>query len=138
VAERTAVYRPFNADGALLYVGITDDIATRWRDHAKVKPWWPQVVEQRAMWYPTREDALAVEGRAIETESPLYNINASPGPTPMPNRAIRMSDEMWMAFGVACKSLGVTRSHKLREHMRNRIGEWQAEKELIARESAES
>lgn len=137
MTERTAIYRFFNAEGVLLYVGITNDIATRWKRHAKEKPWWPEVVEQRATWHPARQEALAAESRAINTESPLYNISASPGSGATPNRVVRVSDEDWAAFDVACKRLGMTRSQNLRLHMQNRINERRAEQQRIADEDAE-
>lgn len=136
MAERTAIYRFFNAEGTLLYVGVTNDIAVRWKWHAKQQPWWPEVVEQRATWHPTREAALAAEGRAINTESPLYNVNASPG-SGMKNRVIRVSHADWEAFGAACERLGVTRSERMRQHMQARVNEWEAEKKQIADEDAE-
>lgn len=136
-SERTAVYRFFNGDGTLIYVGVTNDIPTRWRHHAKNKPWWPEVVEQRATWYPTREAALAVEDQVIVAESPTYNINSSPGQGPTPIRMIRMSDELWEAFGEVCKAMGTTRSRKLREHMRAHIAEMEADKRQVATELAE-
>lgn len=137
MAERTAVYRFFNAEGALLYVGVTNDIAVRWKWHAKEQPWWPEVVEQRATWHPTRREALAAEDQAINMEAPLYNINASPGLSVTPGRAIRISDGDWADFDVACKHLGTTRSRSVRLHMQRRVDEWKAEKDRIANEDAE-
>jgi predicted GIY-YIG superfamily endonuclease len=52
--EPTALYRLFDTDGVLLYVGITRDTEKRWRQHALKKPWWPQVAERTVEWHPTR------------------------------------------------------------------------------------
>lgn len=73
----TALYRFFNADGALLYIGITHDIDQRWRDHAR-KAWWPDVVEKTVDWHETRTLALAAELVAIKSEAPRYNVTGSP------------------------------------------------------------
>lgn len=40
-----ALYRFYDAAGALLYVGITIDPGSRWRSHAHDKPWWQQVAQ---------------------------------------------------------------------------------------------
>ena len=75
---RTALYRFYAADDALLYVGITNRLSRRWEDHAKQKPWWPLVDHQTVHWQPTREAAEAAETNAIATERPVYNIKGSP------------------------------------------------------------
>lgn len=74
IAAPTAVYRFFSQDAALLYVGVTDSLGTRWRNHSKNKPWWSQVADTRIVWYNTRAEALAEEERAIKEERPRYNI----------------------------------------------------------------
>lgn len=77
-AVPTAVYRFYNSSLVLLYVGITDSPAGRWRDHAKKKPWWPQVAERTLVWHPNRKDAAAEELEAIRTEKPIYNVVGKP------------------------------------------------------------
>ncbi len=41
--RETAVYRLYDADETLLYVGITYDTKTRFADHKVNKEWWPDV-----------------------------------------------------------------------------------------------
>jgi predicted GIY-YIG superfamily endonuclease len=72
-AQRTAVYRLYDGDGVLLYVGITYDVPERWRHHRRHKLWWPQVVHKRLVWYDTRPEAEAAETHAIVAEEPLHN-----------------------------------------------------------------
>ncbi|MGW7283988.1 GIY-YIG nuclease family protein [Streptomyces sp. NPDC054847] len=72
-AQRTAVYRLYDEDGVLLYVGITYDVPERWRHHRRHKPWWPQVAHERLVWYDTRPEAEAAETHAIVAEEPLHN-----------------------------------------------------------------
>lgn len=69
----TFVYRFHNADGLLLYVGITLDPPTRWSNHGTDKVWWPEVADITAHRYPSRPDALIEEDRAIREERPVYN-----------------------------------------------------------------
>ncbi|MGW3196290.1 GIY-YIG nuclease family protein [Streptomyces sp. NPDC001118] len=72
-SERTALYRLYDADDRLLYVGIAKDVRKRWQAHEQTKPWWHLVTANRVEWLPTRQQARAAELVAMESESPLYN-----------------------------------------------------------------
>lgn len=69
-----ALYRFFDAAGALLYIGITWDIADRFPRHALDKPWWSDIANITVETYPDRAAVLEAERLAIKAESPLYNI----------------------------------------------------------------
>lgn len=71
---KTALYRFFDKDGKLLYVGITERFGQRWGDHAKQKHWWPEVAKAEAEWHETREAAASAEIAAIKAEEPRYNV----------------------------------------------------------------
>ena len=76
-----AVYRLYNADGVLLYVGMSNAPKRRWSGHVNEgKTWWPDVARKTVEWYESQDDALAVEAEAIWTEHPLHNK------APMPRR----------------------------------------------------
>lgn len=77
-AERTALYRFYDEDDRLLYVGITSDTRGRFKQHASSKPWWSQVTTRELEWYPTREDAAVAEVVAIRAEHPMFNHQHSP------------------------------------------------------------
>lgn len=68
------LYRFWDADGQLLYVGETNDPMRRWREHQQTKPWFCEVVTFTRESFPTRETAKAAEADAIKTENPKYNI----------------------------------------------------------------
>lgn len=72
--DRTAVYRLFDTDGMLLYVGMTAYPTIRFSSHRATKPWWHEVATRRLVWYATREAAAMAEIRAIQTEAPRYNV----------------------------------------------------------------
>jgi hypothetical protein len=87
LADRpTALYRFFDADGRLLYVGITFAIRQRWYAHAQEKTWWPQVAHKQVEWLPNRYRAAKAEIAAIKAERPLYNVqdNDAEHTTPPP------------------------------------------------------
>jgi predicted GIY-YIG superfamily endonuclease len=70
---RTALYRLYDADGRLLYVGITSSPSQRWQRHAHGKTWWHLVADKKVEWFLTRERALAAETMASATEHPIYD-----------------------------------------------------------------
>ncbi|MEU8968138.1 GIY-YIG nuclease family protein [Streptomyces monashensis] len=75
----TCVYRLYDLFGRLLYVGMTSNIARRWKEHrTDHRDWWYQVTERHLEWFPTRDQAWRAERDAVHTELPLYN-NASWG-----------------------------------------------------------
>jgi predicted GIY-YIG superfamily endonuclease len=76
--EPAALYRLYNTDGTLLYIGITDNPDRRFKQHRDTKPWWPQVTQKSVEWRPNRLRALADEAAAIEAETPIYNIEHNP------------------------------------------------------------
>lgn len=75
-----ALYRFFNAGGALLYVGITAALPTRLANHRDEKPWWTEVARVTVEHYPNREAVLAAELAAIKSEHPRYNIQHNTQP----------------------------------------------------------
>ncbi|MER5902987.1 GIY-YIG nuclease family protein [Streptomyces mirabilis] len=71
--ERTALYRFYDAEDRLLYVGITSNPKARWRAHARDKYWWPEVSRKTIEWFETRKSAERIEKIEVEEESPAYN-----------------------------------------------------------------
>lgn len=74
----TALYRLFDADGELLYVGVARDYERRREHHAKHKSWWGDVADERLEFYPSRSEALAAERKAIRAEVPKHNVQGGP------------------------------------------------------------
>ncbi|MFJ2374984.1 hypothetical protein ACIOZL_19575 [Streptomyces sp. NPDC087769] len=72
-AGRAAVYRLYDADGTLLYVGMSCDPAKRFMGHRADKPWWGEVDTHTLEWFGTRAGASVVEVAAITDERPKYN-----------------------------------------------------------------
>lgn len=66
------LYRFYDADNVLLYVGITADLPTRFRNHSR-KPWWHDIGRMTVEHFSCRFDVLAAEKLAIASERPLYN-----------------------------------------------------------------
>jgi predicted GIY-YIG superfamily endonuclease len=69
----TALYRHYDEDGRLLYVGISLDVLKRIQQH-RGSSWSRDITYIAIEGYASREAAEAAERVAIETERPLYNI----------------------------------------------------------------
>ncbi len=67
------LYRFYAADGSLLYVGISRQLAVRWDTHARDSEWVPLAVRATLEHFGSKEAALAAELTAIRTEKPQWN-----------------------------------------------------------------
>jgi predicted GIY-YIG superfamily endonuclease len=70
----TTLYRFYNTDDELLYVGISEKGPERWKAHRKDKPWWTDVARTTTEHYDTRQLALDAERAAIIAEHPKHNV----------------------------------------------------------------
>lgn len=135
MSERTALYRLWDAEDGLLYVGVAARPEFRWTQHADEKEWWPQVRRYDVEWHPDREAALLAEKTAILEEEPLHNITHSEWraeldpasgryrrvrrPQPAPHRAVRVPDAGWNDLGAATAHMDSDRAKAL-----NQFIEW--------------
>jgi hypothetical protein len=74
----TSVYRYFDGNNLLVYVGITSRGIKRNREHNDVKSWWQYVVRQEVEHFDTRSEAAARERALIREYRPPYNIQHNP------------------------------------------------------------
>lgn len=77
--DTTALYRAFDADDHLLYVGISGNLGRRMSEHSKDKWWWSNVSYIKVEHFKWRADAEEAEIWAIRTEYPAYNIQHTHG-----------------------------------------------------------
>lgn len=68
------VYRAFDAEDRLLYIGSSNNPASRMSDHEKHSPWWPFHTRMTLERHDTRAEARAAEALAIATEHPRWNV----------------------------------------------------------------
>ena len=74
------LYRFYNADDELLYIGISLSAVHRASQHRRGKSWWPEVARMTVeRIYGDRKHAESVEGAAIRRERPKYNIKHADG-----------------------------------------------------------
>ena len=68
------LYRFFDAEDNLLYIGITMAFRERWSQHRRDKEWIDEITTIRLEQYETREELLQAEENAIRQEQPRYNV----------------------------------------------------------------
>ncbi len=109
MSQQTAVYRFFDVDDVLLYVGITKNFEARKQQHKGTKTWWAEVDSDRTIvtWYDDEPTALRAELDAINGEHPVHNVDRT-------NRHYRSRREVgkakyYMGTAEIRRELGVSR-----------------------------
>lgn len=77
--ETTTLYRFFDKDERLLYVGITNSMPRRAHQHSKKAQWHHHASLVTLEHFSSRQEALNAEAKAIKEEKPFYNIAGSDG-----------------------------------------------------------
>jgi predicted GIY-YIG superfamily endonuclease len=86
--KKTFLYRHFDKDGKLLYVGISLNHMARLQQHKEASKWFDQIANVKVEQFATRMEAMLAETKAINEENPIYNIQKKgiPLPEPEPER----------------------------------------------------
>jgi GIY-YIG catalytic domain len=69
------LYRHFDGDGQLLYVGVSLNVVNRLAQHRSGSSWYNDIKRVDVEAFETREQALDAERKAISGEHPTYNIH---------------------------------------------------------------
>lgn len=69
-----SLYRLYDSEGNLLYVGISLTAADRLSQHRSQQSWWHKVASVTLEQHPDRAAVQEAERLAIQTEHPRYNI----------------------------------------------------------------
>jgi hypothetical protein len=67
------LYRHYDSEGNLLYVGISIYAITRLYQHSIASLWFKQITRIEIQHYPDRDSVLKAEREAIVKEKPQYN-----------------------------------------------------------------
>ena len=84
----TDLYRHFDADGRLLYVGISLSVVQRLKQHQR-SHWSDEIASVTVTKYATRDLALQAEADAIKNEKPLHNVAGGTAPRARRNAPAR-------------------------------------------------
>ncbi len=68
------LYRCFDKDDVLLYIGCTKRLVSRITVHRELSLWGPKIHRIQSEGFVTRESALTAEANAIASEHPEFNI----------------------------------------------------------------
>lgn len=72
------LYRHFDAEGRLLYVGISLSAVERLKQHVSRSGWSAEIASITVETHADREAAMKAEREAVERERPLYNKQLVP------------------------------------------------------------
>jgi prophage antirepressor-like protein len=71
--NKTALYRHYDIDNQLLYIGISISPSNRFEGHKNTSEWAFDSVRMDTQWFDSKEEALAAENIAIKNEHPKFN-----------------------------------------------------------------
>ena len=71
--QKTTLYRYYDNDGHLLYVGITGDNTKRQSQHRRKSFWFGEIYSASFEHFNNRHEASQAEVAAIQSERPRYN-----------------------------------------------------------------
>lgn len=99
----TDLYRYYDAEGQLLYVGISFSAVARASQHRSEKGWWCEVANMTVEHHPTRAAAELAEREAIKTERPIHNVTHN-----QPTRSVTATKPVHRVFAVGkCFAFGM-------------------------------
>ena len=75
--HETALYRFYDRDGDLLYVGISWNPFKRWSTHAARAPWHGQAARVLVDVYRSEREALRIEREWIRNAWPTWNVRSA-------------------------------------------------------------
>lgn len=79
LAPATALYRFYDTNKQLLYVGVTGQPRERWVKHRRKAVWWDSAAFVAVEICPTEWQALDAERAAIKSEAPQFNKRSKGG-----------------------------------------------------------
>ena len=68
------LYRHFDSQGKLLYVGVSLSFLQRLGQHKENSHWFSLISRVEIESFPSRSEALSAERQAIRSEDPAYNV----------------------------------------------------------------
>jgi predicted GIY-YIG superfamily endonuclease len=98
---RTSLYRHYDSNGILLYIGVSLSQLRRLQEHSRNSSWFDTVATIKVEYFETRNLALQAEQAAIILEKPLHNKAHSL----FPSEVSELIGE-FLNLLVGCSSLG--------------------------------
>ena len=96
MTPKYAVYRLFDPAGALLYVGMSQNVWARLETHRAKQPWSREITKAKIAVFKNYDDMCLAEKMAIREERPIHNKGRWParsrGGCGRRSRLLRRSD----------------------------------------------
>lgn len=113
MSEITELYRYFDKDSNLLYVGISKNAIARQSQHQGSSHWYNKATSSTIERFKSRDDALSAEKKAIKNENPIHNVIHAKkknlkGIKPFLAGMKRVSVQVEIPYGVLCLYNGFT------------------------------
>lgn len=92
---KTALYRHFDRDGTLLYVGVSMAALHRLAQHRDRSGWFESISNVTIEYFGTRQEAIEAECSAIKNETPKFNskhVEREPQPRLRPLTPAEITD----------------------------------------------
>lgn len=70
---KSAVYQHLNANGEILYIGVSINPMARFGRHRSCSPWAHQVASVSIEWFDSQAEAYAEERRLVAIHQPPMN-----------------------------------------------------------------
>jgi len=113
MTKQTHLYRHFDAEGNLLYVGISKSTMDRLAQHSE-KDWYSSISNVTIEKFDERNDAIIAERKAIIAERPIWNKQRFTSPRVIQSQGmssaelIAWRERMGITKGEAAKALGLS------------------------------
>lgn len=97
----TQLYRYFDKDGNLLYIGISSNAIARLGQHGRDKTWFNEIANITVEYISDRKSAYIAEANAIYNEKPKYNkTHKSEKQKTIAKKPKRVSDDYIIYFDI--------------------------------------
>ena len=106
----TALYRHFDKDENLLYVGVSLSAMHRLSQHKRSSIWAGDAVKMTTEYFDDRALALEAEKQAIKAERPIYNVRYNKEVIDIEKKEIAYRHETGIAMIVFTAKHGAARS----------------------------
>lgn len=123
MARSCQLYRHFDCDGSLLYVGISYSAYARAVSHRSTSGWADKIVRIEIEHFPDRKDAEDAEIKAIRIEKPLHNLANIP--------IDEMNEQDAIDRGLSIKRFKIVKAAAERRNQPEQTIDWAAAKRRL-------
>lgn len=117
------IYRCFDGDGNLLYIGRTKALKTRISSHVVWSEWWTEVRQIARTPGLTKEEAILAERLAIRSEHPKHNVQHNVSVGGWITVTVKLPEDLRRKFRMYVLGKGLTMQAAMAEMIRRQLTE---------------